>query len=135
MVTWSRTPPRPNYERTPDARHWRTRFCPSSRTTSGAKPGRTSGAAKAVRRHHVSDSAATGGRPPQCRDDTGGAGPGHHIDVLHVRERPAPSGDADTVHERVSDSAGPVPALRDVHHHGDHHAARTGFGNVGAHPD
>src|SRR3984957_1898813 len=123
MATWSRRPPRTNYERTPDARHWRTRFCPSSRATPHAKPGRTSGAAETVRRHHASDPAPTGRRPSEHRDDSGGADYGHHADVLHVRERPAPPGRSDTLSQRVFDSAGPVPAVPYVHHHIDHHAA------------
>ena len=39
------------------------------------------------------------------------------------------------VQQRVPDHAGRVPAHRDVPDHVDNDAARTGFGNVGAHPD
>src|SRR3984957_20104052 len=133
-TSWHR-PPRTNYERTPDARHWRTRSCPSSSATPRAKPGRTSGAAETIWRHYASDPAATGRRPSEHRDDPGGAGHGYHVDVLHVRERPAPSGRSDTISQRMFDSAGPVSAVPDVHHHVDHHAARAGFGDIGAHPD
>src|SRR3984885_10003287 len=135
MATWSRRPPRTNYERTPDARHWRTRFCPSSRATPRARPGRTSGAAETVRRHHTSDPATTGRRPSEHRDDPRGAGYGDHADVLHVRERSAPSGRSDTISQRVFDSAAPVSAGPDVYHHVDHHAARAGLEEIGAHPD
>ena len=39
-------------------------------------------------RHHCPDPAPAGRRSPQRRDDPGGPEPDHHVDVLHVRQRP-----------------------------------------------
>src|SRR6516164_7356676 len=105
MVIWSPTPPRTNYERTPDARHWSRRFCPSSGKARSAEPVRTAGVSETVQRDDVTDSASAGRRSPQYRDDFGGAGPGHHVDVLHVSERSTSTGDSGAVQQCLPDPA------------------------------
>ena len=50
------------------------------RRSTSAKRVRAAG----IHRDHNADPASTGRRPPQRRDDSGGAGPGYHVDVLHV---------------------------------------------------
>ena len=122
---------RPDYERTPDARHWRTRFCPSSSAAPCAKPARAAGTTRATTTRILRQLAADHRSVAMILFV-----PILVITLMYFMFRMRRTARARrAVQQRLPDPAGPFPAFRDVHHHGDHDAAGTGLRDAGAHPD